>query len=318
MAGDKTASCLSCGFQNARGDQFCGSCGVFLAWDDDVHAPDQLDADGGHAAAGMPAPAFAQSSTPPDPVTPGVVEAVAAGSIACGACGLVNVATRTFCQRCGDRLDRGRLAAQPPTPTLASPAARRAPAPASAPAVSDPGIPSGSASRTAPGRLPPVRVLALVAVVAVVAIGAAAMILLQPAPSVNLALGRAVTAPASMPDSPATAAVDGTWDTDLVWNAGDLPPQWIEVDLGDPATITGLRLVVAQYPPGQTRHRVTGRATDDGPEVPLHVFEEATADAGVLAVTLDPPVPRIRFVRIETVASPSYVAWREIEVLGRH
>jgi hypothetical protein len=317
MAGDKTASCLSCGFQNVRGDQFCGSCGVYLAWDDDVHAPDRLDADGATISAEMPAPASAQSGTPPDPVTPGVAEAVAAGSIVCDACSLVNVATRTFCQRCGDRLDRGRLATQPPTPAPASPAARRAPATASAPAGSDPGIPPGSASRTAAGRLPPVRVLALLAVVAVVAVGAAAMFLLQPAPSVNLALGRPVTAPASQPDAPPAAAVDGTWDTDLVWNAGDLPPQWIEVDLGDPATITGLRLVVAQYPSGQTLHRVTGRANDDGPEVSLHVFEEPTADAGVLAVTLDPPVPGIRFVRIETVASPSYVAWREIEVLGR-
>jgi hypothetical protein len=41
-----------------------------------------------------------------------------------------------------------------------------------------------------------------------------------------------------------------------------------------------------------------------------------TTDREVLEFTLDPGAPPIRFLRIETVASPSWVAWSEIEVFA--
>jgi hypothetical protein len=40
-----------------------------------------------------------------------------------------------------------------------------------------------------------------------------------------------------------------------------------------------------------------------------------TAELDVLRVTLDPPLA-CRFLRVETRTSPSWVAWREIEVEG--
>jgi hypothetical protein len=40
-----------------------------------------------------------------------------------------------------------------------------------------------------------------------------------------------------------------------------------------------------------------------------------TQSLQVLTVTLDPAVS-CRIIRIETSASPSWVAWREIEVIG--
>ncbi len=32
MTDQSTFPCSRCGFANAPGDQFCGSCGAFLAW----------------------------------------------------------------------------------------------------------------------------------------------------------------------------------------------------------------------------------------------------------------------------------------------
>ncbi len=151
----------------------------------------------------------------------------------------------------------------------------------------------------------------------VVAVVAMAAILPLGGEPVNLALRHPVNASQSQPDGPPTAAVDGTWDTELIWNSGDFATQWIEVDLGAPSTITGVRLHVAQFPAGQTHHRVFGRAAESGPEVLLHEFVGVTADPGILEATLEPAVPGIRFVRVETLTSPSFVAWREVEVLGR-
>jgi hypothetical protein len=41
-----------------------------------------------------------------------------------------------------------------------------------------------------------------------------------------------------------------------------------------------------------------------------------TRDAQVLEATAGAPWPNVRYVRIETVSSVSFVAWREVEVLG--
>jgi hypothetical protein len=150
--------------------------------------------------------------------------------------------------------------------------------------------------------------------VGVVALGALAVLGNQVS---NLALNRPVTASASLPDGPVEAAVDGISNVDRIWNSGADAPGWIRVDLGGPSTITGLRLTVAQYPAGDTRHRVLGRADEASEAILLHEFAGPTADKDVLEVTLDPPVGNIRFVTVETITSSSFVAWREIEVLGR-
>jgi predicted amidohydrolase YtcJ len=144
----------------------------------------------------------------------------------------------------------------------------------------------------------------------------------SPGPSVaagllDVAVGKVATASHSLPDAPPSLAVDGDPASDAVWNAGGGPPQWIEVDLGAATPIAAVRLVVAQFPPGPTRHRVLGRATASGASTVLHEFAGQTADKDVLATNFDPPVDGTRYVRIETLESPSDVAWREIEVLSR-
>jgi len=130
----------------------------------------------------------------------------------------------------------------------------------------------------------------------------------------NLALGRAVAASRALADEPAAAAVDGSPGSG--WNSGDGPVQWIEIDLGEAATVAEVRLVVQQFPAGHTEHRVYGRAAPGAALVLLHTFSGDTTDGDILSFAFPDGAAAVRMLRVETVSSPSWVAWREIEVLG--
>lgn len=129
----------------------------------------------------------------------------------------------------------------------------------------------------------------------------------------NLALGAEVRASAELSHEPAAHAVDGKASTQ--WGAGADPPQWIEVDLGAPAAVSELRLLVAQWPEGETVHRVSVRgATGDFVEVVR--FSQVTRQDDWLVFTPDSPLTNVQVVQVETVSSPSWTAWKEIQVMG--
>jgi hypothetical protein len=129
----------------------------------------------------------------------------------------------------------------------------------------------------------------------------------------NLALRRPVKASATLAGSSPSAAVDGDFDT--LWNSGGDAPQWIEVEPGGASSIAEIRLTVAQYPAGPTVHQIYGRRRD-GSLVPLHTFRQATQDGAVLTYTPDHAWTDLTAIRITTNASPSWVAWKEIEILA--
>ena len=107
-------------------------------------------------------------------------------------------------------------------------------------------------------------------------------------------------------------AVDG--DPGTVWNSGDGPPQWIEIDLEASSDIREMRLSISQYPAGITSHRLLGKAPGGDFSI-LHTFEGETMESQLLVFTPPEPVRGIQVIRIETTASPSWVSWREIEIL---
>jgi hypothetical protein len=75
--------------------------------------------------------------------------------------------------------------------------------------------------------------------------------------------------------------------------------------------------LTSQSPSGATVHRLLGRGVGTGGAfVLLHVFEGETTDSMVLRVAPDDPWLGLRSIRVETVESPSWVAWREIEVIA--
>jgi len=130
----------------------------------------------------------------------------------------------------------------------------------------------------------------------------------------NLALGKPVTASAQLPDAPATRANDGlmgNW-----WSSGGYPPQWLEIDLDSPVSIARVRLFVSQYPEGLTTHRIWGRAALGDPWTMLAEISGFTVDNQVLEHSPATPWTNIRYVRIDTPSSPSWVSWKEVELFA--
>ncbi len=133
-----------------------------------------------------------------------------------------------------------------------------------------------------------------------------------PNPLPNIALGKRATASRSLRRSPPSGAVDGS--TEFTWNSGDYAPQWIEIDLGSPQAIGRIALLTTQLPDGDTVHRLLGKARAGDPYRSLHEFAGFTTEGQWLEYSPPTPWENVRFLRVETTVSPSWIAWREIHV----
>ncbi|MDD1443651.1 discoidin domain-containing protein, partial [Dolichospermum sp. ST_sed3] len=109
---------------------------------------------------------------------------------------------------------------------------------------------------------------------------------------------------------------DDSWQTH--WNSGDVPIQWIEVDLGKEYALNTIQLLIDQLPEGDTTHEIWFSSQ------PI-----AWSGNGVLSETIQgfttagqwlrddfSNMTIGRYVQIKTVASPSWVAWQKIEIYG--
>lgn len=130
----------------------------------------------------------------------------------------------------------------------------------------------------------------------------------------NLALNASAKASLSLRDQQPANAIDGSLETQ--WGAGSGAPQWIEINLGKPSTITGIHLIVAQYPNGNTTHQVWVRGINNNLKL-IHEFKGNTVDNQTLEYTFGAPLTDIQYIRILTTQSPSWVSWKEIEVFGK-
>lgn len=131
-------------------------------------------------------------------------------------------------------------------------------------------------------------------------------------PVVNAAFRKPVRASAFEPSQPPEQAVDGS---NTAWTAGAYPPQWIEVDLGEPTTIGRVAMNTDQWPPGVSRHQVSARLAD-GRNVLLGELSGFTMPGMILAIDLPIPLPEVRSVRITTTESSSWAGWMEIEAVA--
>jgi hypothetical protein len=105
-------------------------------------------------------------------------------------------------------------------------------------------------------------------------------------------------------------------NADTSWIAGAGPVQWIQVDLQGSYRISEIRLLVSQYPNGNTTHRVHVRTSSSDVYETVHEFQGSTNDSDWLVFKPDIPLENITQIRIQTVLSPSWVAWKEIQVYG--
>lgn len=133
-------------------------------------------------------------------------------------------------------------------------------------------------------------------------------------PPENIALRKSATASQSLAEGPPSKAVDGNKDTS--WQSGGDAPQWVEIDLGRPYKIEGISLFVDQSPEGNTTHRILGKKNDGDAFNELYVFSGNTAFGDELNHQFETPLESIRYIRVETTESPSWVSWQEIEVYG--
>lgn len=109
----------------------------------------------------------------------------------------------------------------------------------------------------------------------------------------------------------AWGAVDG--NSSSLWVASGGGSQWIEVDLGAVRTIRKVRLLTEQSPAGQTQHDVYVGNTPN-PSTLVKTYSEVTQSLQWLDHTFVANPPTGRFIRIITPVSPSWRAWREIEL----
>lgn len=109
----------------------------------------------------------------------------------------------------------------------------------------------------------------------------------------------------------AERAFDGS--TCTVWSSGGVAPQSITIDLGAATDVDALILVPEMGAGGTVSHRI--EVSDDGVHFQTAQRIEAPMQNG-LPVELDfPRREHTRFMRFTTDASPSRVAWREIELI---
>ncbi len=127
----------------------------------------------------------------------------------------------------------------------------------------------------------------------------------------NLAATATIRVSSELPGEGPEFVHDGSIDTQ--WGSGDDAPQWIEFRFDEPASLTALSATVAQWPSGATRHVVTVVAAD-GSTALVHEIARDTAQGDVLEISFDEPLADITVVRIETLESPSWVAWSEISL----
>jgi hypothetical protein len=135
----------------------------------------------------------------------------------------------------------------------------------------------------------------------------------SPLPGRNLALNKPVQVTEALPDQTAQMAVDGDFNTQ--WSSGAFPPQWIEIDLGAPYSIGEIKLTVGMWPSGHTVHELWVGSSRDNMQK-IYTFSGDEFDYDVLDYLPSTPLANIRYVRVVTTESPSWVSWREIEVLA--
>ena len=105
-------------------------------------------------------------------------------------------------------------------------------------------------------------------------------------------------------------AIDGNAGT--YWNSNGFSTQWIALDLGWERNFSLIRLLTVQSPAGDTNHRIWGR-TNGGKMIFLGAITSYTSGGLWLEFQNRRPDP-VRVVYVETISSPSWVAWADIEI----
>lgn len=130
----------------------------------------------------------------------------------------------------------------------------------------------------------------------------------------NVAAYKPVTVSTVASGYTASAAVDQAPLSS--WKPSAVAPQWIEINLQSACTISQVRLVPEQPQAGATDVRVWGKSATGNYQL-LHEFVGSTSSGQVLDYTPSTGWSNMQYVKIETVAAPGILGWREITLLSR-
>jgi hypothetical protein len=98
------------------------------------------------------------------------------------------------------------------------------------------------------------------------------------------------------------------------WNAETAPPAWIEFTWQQLVTIDQVVLTVEQSPNGNASHRIVATLANGLEE--SETLNGVTANGQVLTTTVSFQPTNVHRLRIETLVSPSWVAWQRLQIIG--
>jgi len=131
-----------------------------------------------------------------------------------------------------------------------------------------------------------------------------------PSPTVPIR-SHLVDASTEEPSGRASAAIDG--DPVTAWHAAFGVPQWIEIGLDVPSTVTSVVLLIAQSEDGPTRHMIQVTVSGKAPQV-VGIVDRRTTDGDRIVFRPVTPIANVERIRIETMSSPSNAGWYEVIV----
>ncbi|WP_212646600.1 discoidin domain-containing protein [Delftia sp. PE138] len=107
-------------------------------------------------------------------------------------------------------------------------------------------------------------------------------------------------------------AADGNPNT--IWNSGGLPSQWINIDLGSERMISKMRLLPAQSPASAGVSHIVWAYRSDGSKYRLLALERTITQDNQWIDLYNNLETTVRYLTVETTRSPSWVAWRELQI----
>jgi hypothetical protein len=129
--------------------------------------------------------------------------------------------------------------------------------------------------------------------------------------AINGVLAPLIRATASSSAAPTHPYLAFDGDAATAWNSGGFAPKWIQIDLGRTRSISKIMLTPSQSPSGATVHEISG-GTDLSGMTLLSTINQYTESGRTIELNVSPRA--LRYIRIVTKVSPSWVAWQEIAV----
>ena len=99
------------------------------------------------------------------------------------------------------------------------------------------------------------------------------------------------------------------------FNAGGFATQYVQLELASSASVCQIALLISQSPSGTTQHILSAGATASSLST-VTTHTGFTTSGQWLNTTYSPCLSGIRFIRVTTTSSPSWVAWVRFLVSG--